>query len=326
MNKEVETVIVTGGAGFIGSHFVHLLLKKGYHVVNIDNLSYASNATFLEQLAAFDRHEFIKADIRDRDEISKILKNFKPDIIVNFAAESHVDRSIINPSGFLDVNTNGVSNLLECVRDYNEKNKLDNYLKFVQISTDEVYGERFQNNPASEDSILSPSNVYSASKAAADLLVLAYFKTYGLPVVITRCCNNYGERQHEEKLIPKIIKSLNERTVIPIYGSGDQVRQWIHVSDHVSAIEAVMNSGSVGRIWNVGDANYVSNLQLTKYLCDHFDRKRGLDASSFNSLVRHVEDRRGHDYSYSITSKQFTHVFDWHPKIKFEEGLDSLVG
>lgn len=319
----MKRFLVTGGAGFIGSHFVELLLSMGCKVLNLDNLSYAADLKFLESLERDCNHKFVEGDIRDHNLISDLLRDYKPEAIINFAAQSHVDRSIDNPDIFVQSNIVGAHNLLECAREYYSLRHGGISHCFLQVSTDEVYGVRSKSNPAFENSHLRPTNVYSATKASSDLLALSYFHTYRMPVRITRCCNNYGPRQHSEKLIPKIISSLIERTNIPIYGTGEQIRQWINVKDHVQILLGVVTQGIDGEIYNVGDDNFIANIDLAKSICEIYDRVTG--AVESKKLIEHVDDRIGHDISYNINYDRVRTLLSIDPAMKMQPALERLV-
>jgi len=325
MKNKIEKVMVTGGLGFIGSHFVELLIAHGYQVMTFDNISYAADQSFLRSIEKSKLHNFVRGDVRDEIKIKHALEEFRPNYVVNFAAESHVDNSLREPKLFCDVNFMGAATLLDEIRKITPKVGSTNFVKFVQIGTDEVYGSRKVTKVADPQTLLSPSNVYSASKAAADLLALSYFKTYEIPVVVTRACNNYGPRQHAEKFIPTILKALKNNKTIPIYGAGDQMRQWIHVLDHAAAIFEIMLHGAPGTIFNVGDENYISNLELAKKICGLYDAIDNNPLGTSENLIRHVDDRLGHDFGYSISSDDTRSQLSWSPKISFEKGLSNLV-
>jgi dTDP-glucose 4,6-dehydratase len=323
MSKYSNRVLVTGGAGFIGSHFIDILLNAGVEVLNIDCLTYAANLQFLDSLSSEPNHQFMKLDIRDSEAISNAIYQFEPHHIVNFAAESHVDNSINNPQKTIDVNFNGAKTLYHCANLYFKSLRGANRNTFIQISTDEVYGSRLPDEPANEASPLNASNIYSASKASADLLGLAYYKTYNFPLIITRCCNNYGPRQNSEKLIPTIIKQIKNSQSVPVYGSGKQIRQWIHVKDHARAIYNVLEHGESGNIYNIGDQNYITNISLVKKIAA---MAHGSETDeTLDACISYVSDRLGHDFSYSITSEFIREKLDWSPRILFEEGLRELV-
>ena len=318
-------VFTTGGAGFIGSHFIDQIIKLGMQVYNFDILSYASNVDHVDSLKREPLYDFYKGDIRSFDEVLRCMSKFKPDYVVNFAAESHVDRSITSPSSFTDVNVTGTSNLLRATMQVFAENNTMTQNRFIQIGTDEVYGTRFKENPALETCLLLPSNVYSASKAAADLLALAFHKTYGLPVIVTRSCNNYGPRQHSEKLIPKIFACMKAGEKFPIYGSGEQVRQWIHVTDNVNAIIKTMLTGSAGEIYNVGSPIYIENINIIKKINELINYKNSCFRDGQEQTWTHVEDRLGHDLSYSINYEKITRLVGSINSISFESGLSNLA-
>jgi len=303
-------VLVTGGSGFIGSNFVRYILNKysDIKVINVDALKYGSNPVNLKDIEDDERYSFISGDIADYELISKLIKDV--DIIVNFAAETHVDRSISNPYLFLHSNVIGVFTILEALRKNNP------YAKFVHISTDEVYGDILSGSFKEEDR-LNPSSPYSASKAAADMFVLAYVRTYGLHAIITRCTNNYGPYQFPEKLIPKTIIRASMDLKIPIYGTGKNVRDWIYVLDHCEAIDLVMQKGEKGETYNISSGEEKTNLEVVKTILDLMGKD--------GSLIEFVEDRPGHDLRYSLDSSKIRKELGWKPKYDFEEGIRETV-
>lgn len=309
------TILVTGGAGFIGSNFVHYMMEKypDYRIVCIDKLTYAGNLRNLETVLDKKNFRFIKGDICDRELVYRIFEEEKPDIVINFAAESHVDRSIESPDIFLKTNILGTQVLLDASRKYNVK-------RFHQVSTDEVYGDLPLDRSDlkfTESSPLRPSSPYSASKASADLLVLAYHRTYGVPVTISRCSNNYGPYQFPEKLIPlMIINALNDRP-LPVYGDGRNVRDWIHVKDHCEAIDIIIHRGKEGEIYNIGGENERANIDVVRMILKELGKPE--------SLIRFVKDRPGHDRRYALDISRMKKEFGWSPKISFEEGLKSTI-
>jgi dTDP-glucose 4,6-dehydratase len=309
------TIFVSGGAGFIGSNFVHYMMENhpDYRIVCIDKLTYAGNLKNLESVLNKANFRFVKGDICDRDLVYKIFEEEKPDVVVNFAAESHVDRSIENPDIFLMTNILGTQVLLDASRKYNVK-------RFHQISTDEVCGDLPLDRldlKFTENSPLRPSSPYSASKASADLLVLAYHRTYGVPVTISRCSNNYGPYQFPEKLIPlMIINALNDRH-LPVYGDGRNVRDWIHVKDHCEAIDIIVHRGKKGEIYNIGGENEIANIEVVKMILKELEKPE--------SLIRFVKDRPGHDRRYALDISKMKKEFGWSPKISFEEGLKNTI-
>ena len=304
-------ILVTGGMGFIGSNFIRYILNlnRDYKVINLDKLTYAGNPENLNEIDKKfpQNYKFYKVDIGDFKVVNDIVAKERVNFIVNFAAESHVDRSIANPSIFSHTNIIGTQVLLNVAR----KNKI---MKFLQISTDEVYGSLGFNDPAfSEFTRLSPNSPYSASKASADLLVNSYYKTFDLPVNITRCSNNYGPYQFPEKLIPLMVNNALNDKELPIYGKGLNVRDWIHVEDHCSAILKVLLEGKIGEIYNIGGDSEFSNIDLVKRILKILEKPR--------NLIKFVKDRPGHDLRYAINHTKITEELNWRPKIKFEDGL-----
>lgn len=305
-----KTILVTGGAGFIGSNFIHYLFREhpGVKVINLDLLTYAGN---LENLKAWEDnpdYRFVKGDIAD----AKIVNGIVPeaDYIVNFAAESHVDRSIEDPSVFIRTNVMGTQVLLDAARKHEIK-------RYLQISTDEVYGSLGPTGYFTEATPLAPNSPYSASKAGADLLAAAYFETYGLPVLITRCSNNYGPYQFPEKLIPFFIKRLLNNQTVPVYGDGLNIRDWLHVEDHCSAIDAVLQKGSPGQVYNIGGNNEKTNMEITKFVLAGLNKPE--------SMIEYVKDRLGHDRRYAIDSSKTRRELGWEPKIGFDQGIKQTI-
>ena len=306
-------IIVTGGAGFIGLNFIYYMLSKHPEdeIICIDSLTYAGNLDVLSSV--MDKIKFYKDDIRDRDKIFRIFKDIRPDIVVNFAAESHVDRSIDNPAVFLETNFIGTSVLLDAFREYGR-------IRFHQISTDEVYGDLpldRKDLKFTESSPLHPSSPYSASKASADLLVLSYHRTYGLDVTISRCSNNFGPYQNEEKLIPKTIKLASEDKPIPIYGNGLNIRDWIYVKDHCRAVDTIMRNGKNGEIYNIGNNTEISNIELVKLILSIMNKP--------DSLITFTEDRKGHDLRYDIDNSKIINEFGFKPENSFIDNLKKTI-
>jgi dTDP-glucose 4,6-dehydratase len=302
-------IIVTGGLGFIGTHFLEILRKKTqYNIFCVDKETYAANINFKKTKYI----KFIRCDISNLNKLESIFKMIQPALVVNIAAETHVDNSICTPKPFIDTNINGVFNLLELSRKY----KIN---KFVQISTDEVYGDisNINDEAFKETDILEPSSVYSSSKSSADLIALSYFRTYGLNVCITRCSNNYGPRQHFEKLIPKAIKNILNNNNVPIYGNGKNMREWIYVTDHCNAILQVLNKGKAGEIYNIGSNALMSNIDLVKTIL--------LKMNKPLNLIEFVKDRKGHDFIYHINSNKIINELEWRPEINFEEGIMKTI-
>lgn len=310
---------ITGGAGFIGSNFIVFLLDKyrDIQIVNCDNLTYAGNLHNLSGINKDDRYSFYKGDICDKSAIGTILDDLQPDYIINFAAESHVDRSIDNPDIFIRSNILGVQNLLSASLKCNVK-------KYLQISTDEVYGSLGETGYFTETTPLNPRSPYSASKAGADLLTLAYFHTYNLPVNITRCSNNYGRYQFPEKLIPLTILKCLQGEKIPIYGDGKNIRDWIHVNDHCSAIELVLTKGPPGEIYNVGSNHELSNIEIVKSIIRILGDLRS-DLTITEDLITFIDDRKGHDRRYAIDATKIKKELKWKPSVSFEMGLTETV-
>ena len=309
-----KTILITGGAGFIGSNFVHLLNDFGLikNVVIVDRMTYAANLKNLAE-GPLKKFEVIKADICDSVAMDRVFEYHKPDYVVNFAAESHVDRSIASSTEFVMSNVVGVQVLLDASRKFGVK-------RFLQVSTDEVYGDLgFNELPSTETDLLRPSSPYSATKAAADLLVLAYGRTHGMDVVITRCSNNYGPRQYPEKLIPLAIKRLKEGKKVPVYGKGENIRDWIHVNDHCRGIWLALTKGGRNQIYNFGGKTQVKNIDLVRSLVKMFGLTADWEGIEF------VEDRAGHDLRYDINCWKASAELGWKPEIGFEEGLKGTV-
>ncbi len=305
--------LITGGAGFIGSAFIRLLLSDSTGastVVNLDKLTYAGNLENLTAVAADSRYRFEQVDICDVGLVNKLMAAVKPDVIVNFAAESHVDRSILSPEPVFETNLRGAFNLLEAAR-------LHHTRRFVHVSTDEVYGSLAPPQEADEDFPLRPSSPYSASKAGADLLALSYSTTYRLPVIVTRASNNYGPYQFPEKLIPLMISNAIENQPLPIYGDGMQVRDWLYVEDHCRAILAVMERGREGQIYNIGGSQALPNLEVVRMVLETVGRPEG--------LMQTVRDRPGHDRRYALSSAKIMRETGWKPVVPFQQGLQSTI-
>jgi dTDP-glucose 4,6-dehydratase len=303
-------ILVTGGCGFIGSNFIHYMLERyEYEIVNLDKLTYAGNLENLKDVEHDQRYTFVKGDIADRVLLGKIFER-KFDVIVNFAAESHVDRSILDPSDFIKTNVFGTYNLLEMAKEKGVG-------KFIQISTDEVYGSLGPEGKFTEETPLSPSSPYSASKASADLLAMAYYRTYGLPVIITRCSNNYGPYQFPEKLIPLMITNALEDKELPVYGDGKNIRDWIHVYDHARAIDLVIHRGKAGEIYNIGADNERTNIEIVQMLLDILGKP--------HSLIRFVKDRPGHDRRYAIEAEKIKKELGFKVQVDFTRGLEETV-
>lgn len=322
-------MLVTGSAGFIGSNFVHFILKANskLNVISLDKLTYAGNKKNLEDLPDESRHTFVQGDICDRVLVDKILREYSIDTIVHFAAESHVDRSISGPADFIQTNIVGTFTLLEAARTYwlDERKLNSEQCRFHHISTDEVYGELGPDDPSFiEESPYRPSSPYSASKAASDHLVRSYFRTYGLPVTISNCSNNYGPRQHAEKFIPIVIRSCLEQKPIPIYGNGSNVRDWLYVEDHCNAILAILNKGMIGDTYNIGGNCEIDNLSLARMICGVMNEKYQAD-KPHERLIAFVGDRAGHDWRYAINMKKIKENIGWHLHVDLIQGLKLTV-
>jgi dTDP-glucose 4,6-dehydratase len=307
----MRTIVVTGGCGFIGSNFVRFVLdaEPSVNVVNFDLLSYAGNLANLSDLASHPRYRFVKGDVADAAAVGEVVTR-GVDSVIHFAAESHVDRSILDSGPFLRTNVVGTQVLLDAARKANVG-------KYVQVSTDEVYGSLGPTGAFTEDTPLAPNSPYAASKASADLLVRAYHHTFGFPAVVTRCSNNYGPYQFPEKLIPLFIGNLMRDEAVPVYGDGLQVRDWIHVHDHCTAVHAVWKAGRVGEVYNAGGRCEKTNLDLTHTLLDVLGKSR--------SLIKYVKDRPGHDRRYAIDCSKIERELGWRPTIPFERGLRETV-
>lgn len=322
----MKTILVTGGAGFIGSNFVKLMLEKypEYKIINIDTLTYAGNLENLKDIDGNPNYEFIKVDIRDRDKVEEIFQNNEITSVVNFAAESHVDRSIEEPEVFLTTNIIGTQVLLDTAKKFWKVNPKDKYckeykkgVKFLQVSTDEVYGALGETGMFVETMPLMPNSPYSASKASADMIVRAYNETFGMPVNITRCSNNYGPYQFPEKLIPLMINNCLKEKDLPVYGDGMQVRDWLHVSDHCSAIDTVLHKGKDGAVYNIGGNNEKANIEIVKLIIGTLGKTEG--------LIKYVKDRPGHDRRYAIDNTKITTELGWEPAYTFEQGIQETI-
>lgn len=325
----MQTIIVTGGAGFIGGNFVHYLLSRdGVQVVNLDALTYAGNLDTLEGVMADPRHHFVEGKIQDRELVTALFQRFRPSAIVNFAAESHVDRSIDGPAEFIDTNIGGTFNLLECARTYWAALPAEVAVdfRFLHVSTDEVFGSLGDEGKFTESTPYAPNSPYSASKAASDHLVRAWHHTYGLPVLTTNCSNNYGPYQFPEKLIPLFIRKALAGEALPIYGDGSNVRDWLYVEDHCRAIWRVLESGRPGEVYNVGGDNEMSNLEVIDMLCGLLDEMvPDSPHRPHSQLKQFVKDRPGHDQRYAIDATKLERELGWTPDESFATGLRRTV-
>jgi dTDP-glucose 4,6-dehydratase len=324
----MKTLFVTGGAGFIGANFVLQAVDDGIKVINLDKLTYAGNLDTLEALKGDPRHIFAHGDIGDRSLVARLLREHRPDAIVNFAAESHVDRSIDGPAAFIETNVVGTLGLLECARDY--WRELDEPAKpgfrFLHVSTDEVYGSLGKDGKFTEETAFAPNSPYSASKAASDHLVRAFHHTYGLPTLTTNCSNNYGPYQFPEKLIPLTIQKALAGEPLPVYGDGLNIRDWLYVSDHCVAIRRVLEAGRVGETYNVGGNAERENIVVVKTICELLDKRSPLPGGrTRESLIAFVKDRPGHDRRYAIDSSKLQSELGWLPSESFETGIARTV-
>jgi len=324
----MKTVLVTGGAGFIGANFVLQAVADGLSVVNLDKLTYAGNLDTLKFLEGNELHTFVQGDIGDRALVAKLLSEHHVDAVVNFAAESHVDRSIDGPAAFIETNVVGTLGLLESTRDYwrGLHDSAKEAFRFLHVSTDEVYGSLGDKGYFTEESPYAPNSPYSASKAASDHLVRAFHHTYGLPVLTTNCSNNYGPYQFPEKLIPLIIHKALAGESLPVYGDGQNVRDWLFVGDHCSAIRRVLDAGRVGETYNVGGNAEQKNIDVVKTICNLLDTRRPLsDGRRRESLITFVRDRPGHDRRYAIDASKLKNELGWTPSQTFESGIQTTV-
>ncbi len=321
----MKNVLVTGGAGFIGSNFVHYMLENSDAlIVNLDALTYAGNLENLEDVRDHKNYRFVKGDIRDKALVEQIFADYDIDTVVNFAAESHVDRSIVEPEIFLTTNVIGTQVLLDAAKRHWNLAPDDKYsreykegVRYLQVSTDEVYGALGKTGMFTETTPLSPNSPYSVSKASADMLVRAYNNTFGLPVVITRCSNNYGPYQFPEKLIPLMINNCMNDKQLPVYGDGMQIRDWLHVKDHCSAIATVLEKGRIGEVYNIGGNNEKANVNIVKLIISTMGKSE--------DLITYVKDRPGHDRRYAIDNTKITTELGWAPSYTFEKGIAETI-
>ncbi len=320
-----KTIIITGGAGFIGSHVVRLFVKKypDYKIINLDKLTYAGNLENLRDVDFLPNYEFVKADITETETMRNLLNKYQPDGIIHLAAESHVDRSIVNPMEFILTNIVGTVNLLNAAREV-WKDNMEGKL-FYHVSTDEVYGSLGETGFFTETTAYDPRSPYSASKASSDHLVRAYFHTYKLPIIISNCSNNYGPNQFPEKLIPLSINNIKNNKPLPIYGKGENIRDWLYVVDHARAIDLLYHKAAIGSTYNIGGINEWTNIDLINLLCKVVDRKLQRQEGTSAKLITFVKDRAGHDLRYAIDSSKLRLDFGWEPSLQFEEGLAKTV-
>jgi len=311
----VKKIIVTGGLGFIGSNLIGILIKQKYNVLNLDKVSYASNFYNVKEFDNSKNYKFYKCNLIEKKKLKRIINDYKPDVIFNLAAETHVDRSIDNANDFIDSNILGVYNLLEIFKEYSEKKKS----KLIHISTDEVYGDILKGR-SNENYPYKPSSPYAASKASSDHLVYSYYRTYNLPVIITNCSNNYGPRQHPEKLIPKLIYNLIMKKNLPIYGDGNNSREWIYVDDHCEALISIWKKGKTGESYNIGSNINIKNIDIAKTLI-----KISKSRINLNSKIVFIKDRPGHDIRYALDSKKIRNEIKWKSKINFKTGIQKTL-
>ncbi|PEK58483.1 dTDP-glucose 4,6-dehydratase [Bacillus wiedmannii] len=305
-------ILVTGGAGFIGSNFVHYMLQnyETYKIINYDALTYSGNLNNVKSLQGYPNYSFVKGEIQNGELLEHVIKERDVHVIVNFAAESHVDRSIENPIPFYDTNVIGTVTLLELVKKYP-------HIKLVQVSTDEVYGSLGKTGRFTEETPLAPNSPYSSSKASADMIALSYYKTYQLPVIVTRCSNNYGPYQYPEKLIPLMVTNALEGKKLPLYGDGLNVRDWLHVTDHCSAIDVVLHKGRIGEVYNIGGNNEKTNVDVVEQIISLLGKTK--------EDIAYVTDRLGHDRRYAIDAQKMKNELGWEPQYTFEQGLKETV-
>jgi len=321
----MKNVLITGGAGFIGSHLVKFFVKKypNYNIINLDNLTYAGDLNNLDEISNFPNYNFVKADICNFKYVEKIFKKHKIDSVINLAAESHVDRSIKDPFTFARTNVMGTLSLLQACKNY-WKNYFNNKL-FYHVSTDEVYGSLGNEGLFTEKTNYDPHSPYSASKASSDHFVRAFHDTYKLPTIISNCSNNYGPNQYPEKLIPLFINNIINNISIPIYGDGKNIRDWLYVEDHIYAIDLIFHKSKIGKTYNIGGNNEITNNQIANVLIEKLDKKLNRTQGQSLSLIRHTEDRLGHDRRYAIDSSKIKDELGWIPENTFEIGIDKTI-
>lgn len=320
-------ILITGGAGFIGSAVVRLAIKRGHTVINLDALTYAACKQNVADVSNSPKYFFEHLDIRDRNDLASVFRMHKPDAVMHLAAESHVDRSIDNPSEFIETNVMGTFNLLEAARDYWQASGKSGFFRFLHVSTDEVFGSlpSDPNIKFTEKTAYDPRSPYSASKASSDHLVRAWHETFGLPVLLTNCSNNYGPYHFPEKLVPVTILNALAGKALPVYGTGSNIRDWLFVEDHADALLLVLTKGSVGHSYNIGGENERTNLELVQTLCAILDRLKPRSEGSYAKLINFVFDRPGHDARYAIDARKIRDDLGWRPSVTLEQGLEKTV-
>lgn len=323
--RSFKSILITGGAGFIGSHVVRYMVNNfpDTHIVNLDALTYAANLELLNDCKDQPNYEFIHEDITNFTQLKKLFSNYNFDGVIHLAAESHVDNSIKNPFAFSHTNIQGTLNLLEIARQCWDKQ--NNNFVFYHISTDEVFGTLGGDGSFNESTPYNPRSPYSASKASSDHFVRAYFHTYGLPIVLSNCSNNFGPGQHSEKLIPLMIKNIVNEQPLPIYGKGDNIRDWLYVEDHVKAIDLILHNGKIGETYVVGGDNEQKNIDIVHILIKKIDKLLNRPEGSSNKLIKFVDDRLGHDYRYAINASKIKNQLNWKHSITFEEGIQKTI-
>ena len=321
----MRNILVTGGAGFIGSHLVRLLVNKypDYHIVNMDVLTYAGNLENLKDIETKENYTFVKCDICDVEKVQQVFENYQINSVIHLAAESHVDRSIEDPFSFAQTNVMGTLSLLQAAKDY--WNEDFNEKLFYHVSTDEVYGSLAEEGYFTEETAYDPHSPYSASKASSDHFVRAFADTYGMPTVISNCSNNYGSYQFPEKLIPLFINNIVHNKPLPVYGKGENIRDWLFVNDHARAIDVIFHDGKLGETYNIGGFNEWKNIDLIKVIIKTVDRLLGREEGTSDKLITYVTDRAGHDLRYAIDSTKLKDELGWEPSLQFEEGIEKTV-